>query len=54
MGKVQGGEEMEVEGAQGTVSGEGKMEETKGRFAALRAWVGTNMEKHPAFEKGTE
>jgi hypothetical protein len=22
---------------------------TAGRFAALRAWVGTNMEKHPAF-----
>jgi hypothetical protein len=27
---------------------------TAGRFAALRAWVGTNMEKHPAFEKGQE
>jgi hypothetical protein len=27
---------------------------TAGRFAALRAWVGTNMEKHPAFEKGRE
>lgn len=24
---------------------------TAGRFAALRAWVGTNMEKHPAFDK---
>jgi len=27
---------------------------TAGRFAALRAWVGTNMERHPAFEKGKE
>jgi Ribosome biogenesis protein SLX9 len=27
---------------------------TAGRFAALRAWVGTNMEKHPAFEKEKE
>jgi Ribosome biogenesis protein SLX9 len=31
-----------------------KTELVKGRFAALRAWVGTNMEKHPAFEKGKE
>jgi hypothetical protein len=28
-----------------------KASATAGRFAALRAWVGTNMEKHPAFEK---
>ncbi len=27
---------------------------TAGRFAALRAWVGTNVEKHPAFEKTEE
>jgi hypothetical protein len=33
---------------------EKKSEVVKGRFAALRAWVGTNMEKHPAFEKGSE
>jgi hypothetical protein len=33
---------------------EKKSEVVKGRFAALRAWVGTNMEKHPAFEKGNE
>jgi hypothetical protein len=24
------------------------------RFAALRAWVNTNMEKHPGFEKGKQ
>jgi hypothetical protein len=53
-GKVGGGESMDVEG-QGGEGGEKKREEVvKGRFAALRAWVGTNMEKHPAFEKGTE
>lgn len=46
--KGQGGEvEVEVE-----VAKEGSS--TAGRFAALRAWVGTNMERHPAFEKGKE
>jgi len=51
-GQVEG---MDVEGHKGK---EGKAEKgtevVKGRFAALRAWVGTNMEKHPAFEKAPE
>ena len=44
-------ERMDVEGKENK---EEKGEVVKGRFAALRAWVGTNMEKHPAFEKTAE
>ena len=34
----------------GDATAAAKPSATAGRFAALRAWVGTNMEKHPAFE----
>jgi hypothetical protein len=44
---------MEVEGGEGEAEAK-KTEVVKGRFAALRAWVGTNMEKHPAFENEKE
>jgi hypothetical protein len=36
----------------GEVVAAAKPSATAERFAVLRAWVGTNMEKHPAFEKG--
>lgn len=52
--RVQGEEKMEVGGEETEGAEERKKEVVKGRFAALRAWVGTNMEKHPAFEKVTE
>lgn len=53
-GKEEG--DMLVEGEAGDGGdgdGENKkvVETTKGRFAALRAWVGENIERHPAFEK---
>jgi hypothetical protein len=41
---------MDVEGSAVTASVQGA---TSSRFAALRAWVNTNMEKNPAFEKGS-
>lgn len=53
MGSRVEGKGMEVEGKEVEVEAK-KTEVVKGRFAALRAWVGTNMEKHPAFEKGAE
>ncbi|KAE9381235.1 hypothetical protein N431DRAFT_490649 [Stipitochalara longipes BDJ] len=51
---VEKGDGIEVEGKEEGNGEEKRNEVVKGRFAALRAWVGTNMEKHPAFEKGTE
>ena len=48
------GDGMVVEGQQGDGEKEGANQVVKGRFAALRAWVGTNLEKHPAFEKKEE
>jgi len=48
------GEEVVEVGVKGQ-GGEGKVvkegSSMAGRFAALRSWVGTNMERHPAFEK---
>lgn len=45
------GGEMDVEGdGQGEKEKEGSSK-TAGRLKALRAWVGQNMEKNPAFEK---
>jgi len=42
----------EVEMGEGTV--EAEVPKKKGRFAALRAWVDSNMERHPDFVKGKE
>jgi hypothetical protein len=40
---------MDVEGAVGVTTPTPSA--TAGRFAAIRAWVNTNMEKHEDFEK---
>jgi Ribosome biogenesis protein SLX9 len=42
----------EVAMGEGTVGAE--VPKKKGRFAALRAWVDSNMERHPDFVKGKE
>jgi hypothetical protein len=42
----------EVEMGEGTIGAE--VPKKKGRFAALKAWVDSNMERHPDFVKGKE